>query len=690
MVKSVGIIEISKRVAVAERCKQAFLSGIPCSFAELTDGIYEAWLRSRLAGVEAERACVAVSQISAPSPTLFATVSRVGLFPHAGDADFAELISDLGGALFRLDSQLTITDASGNAEELSLLSSRGMVPGASLKEDSAGANAASVAACKKSDALFVGPESYCEIFSGHVCFAAYFRIAGTCLKNPFIITLALVPLSCFSPTFVAACAYHAESVRESLSLTQHPHIKLQQCMTKAHAHAHKTMTILIDKDDIVVDIDEELCRLYGSYIDEVRGINAYTMMPDHAHLFERVKGGETIRDYNYICKAEPIGLKDHEFYMTLVPIYDEEQVPHEYIGFACTIMRAQHMRNQVNRLMNPGARLTFDDLLGNDENFVLIKNLAFETVDSHSNVLLCGESGTGKEILAQAIHNASLRGNRPFVSVNCAAIPKELLGRELFGSIEHSAQGGHRTSVSGRFEQANQGTLFLDEIAEMSLDMQALLLQALEERKITRVGDIEARNVDVRIIAATNRNLTECIKAGTFRFDLYYRLNVVRLDMPPLRERAGDIALLANYFLSEYRGLLKKDIRAITPEALAYLQRYDWPGNIRELCNVIERCVNIGKESEITVKTLPAEIVKYQATGVSDAPSVTVEYAPSREGSAFGGGVFDSFERAESDRIKMLMRRHRGNKSLVAQEMGMARATLYRKLEKISDWESAR
>jgi transcriptional regulator with PAS, ATPase and Fis domain len=435
--------------------------------------------------------------------------------------------------------------------------------------------------------------------------------------------------------------------------------------------------VLVDKNDVVVDVDEHLCQLYGNTIEELCGQNAYAMMPEHSHLFGRVKKGEIIKNFNYLCKAVPVGMADKEFYMTLLPLFGETRDLKEYLGFACTIMHAQNMRDSMNKLVNLGAHFTFDDLLGNNEDFLLVKELAIQAADSISNVLLFGENGTGKEVFAQAIHNGSDRCDKPFITVNCSALPKESIGRVLFGSVDDMTGEG----ISGKYEQANEGTLFIDEISEMPLEMQAILLKALEEKRVTRLGDTESRKVNVRIITATDSNLTECIKSSRFRLDLYYRINVVSLIIPPLRKRAEDIPLLSEFFLSQFNVSLNRNITAVAESALDRMRRYAWPGNIRELQNVIERCVNTCKSRELTENLLPPEIGQERQPVENYSAEQGVEDT-SKPSSAFG-----SYKAAESEKIKSLMKKHSGNKTSVAAELGMTRTTLYRKLKNISDWE---
>ncbi len=226
-----------------------------------------------------------------------------------------------------------------------------------------------------------------------------------------------------------------------------------------------------------------------------------------------------------------------------------------------------------------------------------------------SNVLISGESGTGKEMVAKAIHNKSRRKNNPFVAINCAAIPAELMEAELFGHEKGSFTGAHKQTM-GKFEFANMGTIFLDEISSLKPESQAKLLRFIQERDFTRVGSHRIIKVDVRIIAATNTSLGEMVKEGSFRGDLYFRLNVVPLLLPPLRRRSGDVPVLADFFLNRFNHQMNREVKGFTPDAIAVLEAYPWPGNIRELENFIERMVVLGSENRfIDEPDLPFDLL---------------------------------------------------------------------------------
>jgi transcriptional regulator with GAF, ATPase, and Fis domain len=255
-----------------------------------------------------------------------------------------------------------------------------------------------------------------------------------------------------------------------------------------------------------------------------------------------------------------------------------------------------------------------NNLVGESAPMRAVHGFIGKVSQSSSTVLITGESGTGKEVIARAIHRNSARSNGPFVAINCAALTESLLESELFGH-EKGAFTGAMAQKKGKVEEANGGTLFLDEVGEMATSLQAKLLRVLQERELQRVGSTKTIKVDIRLIAATNRDLTAMVRAGTFRQDLFYRLNVVSMEMPPLRARRSDISLLALYFVQKHGGATGRRVSGISKDALNYLSRYEWPGNVRELENVIERAIVLGSTEEIMPDDLPESVLEVGAPG---------------------------------------------------------------------------
>ncbi|MGK5081917.1 sigma-54 dependent transcriptional regulator [Bdellovibrionota bacterium FG-1] len=295
---------------------------------------------------------------------------------------------------------------------------------------------------------------------------------------------------------------------------------------------------------------------------------------------------------------------------------------------------------------------------------------------SPSTVLIFGESGTGKELVAYEIHRHSQRVNKPFIKVNCAAIPSTLIESELFG-YEKGAFTGAVASKPGRFELANEGTLFLDEVGEMPLEMQVKLLRVLQEQEFERVGGITTTQVDVRIITATNRNLEEEVKAGRFREDLFYRLNVVPISLPPLRDRREDIDRLVQFFLGQFNEKLGRNVTGMTPETLLALRSFSWPGNIRQLENVLERMILMSDDPMLRVCDLPIEIA--EAAGIrADADVVQTG-----EGGSFKEIVRKQTQSVERELIEKALEETTGNVTRAAEKLGLSRKGLQLKIKEL-------
>ncbi len=321
------------------------------------------------------------------------------------------------------------------------------------------------------------------------------------------------------------------------------------------------------------------------------------------------------------------------------------------------------LRRQIER------PYSFDDIIGASPAMRRVFETIEQVADSDVDVLVHGETGTGKELIARSLHRRSRRASGPFVPVDCGAIPDSLLESEFFGHEKGAFTGADNRRI-GLLEFADHGTFFLDELGELPLVMQAKLLRTLQERKIRRLGGHDEIGVDVRVVAATARVLDEMIRQESFRQDLYYRINVVRIDLPPLRERGDDIGLLAEYLVNRYTREMGRDIRGITPEAYQVLSQYRWPGNVRELQNVIRRGIALAKGTMIDVDDLPDEVVV--AAG-ENRPDGEAGYFALRD------RELASFEH---DYLRELLKRHQGDVRTAAHEAKLPRGTLYRLMKK--------
>lgn len=347
--------------------------------------------------------------------------------------------------------------------------------------------------------------------------------------------------------------------------------------------------------------------------------------------------------------------------------YDYLTKPLDFDTLQLTLARALEHTSLKSENQDLKQRLRFDqqNFIGRSEPMRKLLEMIAMIAPSDATVLISGESGTGKELIARAVHANSLRKERPLVSINCAALSESLLESELFGH-EKGAFTGADKRREGRFMEADQGTLFLDEIGEVSPLMQAKLLRAIQEREIQRVGSNQTLSVDVRLIAATNRDLLADVEAGRFRQDLYYRLNVVTVDSPPLRARREDIPLLAMHFLAKFAERNRKPVKGFTPLAMDMLLKYSWPGNVRELENSVERGVILLSGDFISEKELPLSI------------SQCVDVQPDRQ----CGQAIQPLEQVEKQAILAALEQTAGNKTEAAKQLGITRKTLLAKLQK--------
>lgn len=467
-----------------------------------------------------------------------------------------------------------------------------------------------------------------------------------------------------------------------------------------HSHVLSVLVKAVDKmmDDItikelnskLISTSEVLKRLSNSVNDGIMILNAEGIV-EYANLIaEQIIGkksreiiGAHFRDLCKGCSIIKPEYNDDPFVNIdfLIKNFNSkttiEMIKDQNGDIAGAVIFVHRDDKTVKTKVHYPKQHGFNSIMGKSKKLSDCIHIARMAVDNMSNVLLQGESGTGKDIIARAIHYESSRRDGPFIAVNCGAIPPGLVSSELFGYVDGAFSGAKRGGQAGKFEAARGGTLFLDEIGDMSLEAQVALLRVLQERKVTRVGDFEEIPVDVRVICASNKNLYEEVSAGRFREDLYYRINVIFVYIPPLRERDQDIILLTKYYLTRM-GASVEFINKFIPSPLAEeLRQYQWPGNVRELQNIVERLMIIGKEPDlIRLKDLQLNI---NQENTMPLPHI----------SSSSGGNEKSYKARkrqlimldESNEIKSLMKKHNGNITRVAAEMGFSRVTLYRKLK---------
>ena len=495
----------------------------------------------------------------------------------------------------------------------------------------------------------------------------------------------------------AACGYNscyqmALAVFNGLNKAQNCHLyqeKELRIEQQALRNMHNELSNVFDTmSDGVIVLNEKgrvsqcnpAARNITGYTDEAFiGIHVVDLFSGKApYTLKLLQTGQPFYDKEILLDA-----KHRQIHATASgkPIFDEFG---QVAGVTIILRPIEQVHQLVNTLTGAQATFTFDSIIGEDNQLKESIKLGMMAGANDSNVLLQAESGTGKEVFAQAIHNYSLRKNGPFVALNCAALPRELISSELFGYAEGAFTGARRGGRPGKFEFANGGTLLLDEIGDMPLDQQATLLRAIQEKAILRIGSNTLIKVDVRIIAATNQDLLSLVEQGRFRADLYYRLNVINIYISPLRERRKDIELLFRHFLKNMASRFNRHITRIDPAVVKCLENYNWPGNIRELQNVVERILLVADKEQVTIDHLPREIASAAVgyTGIiTESPPEDTNPAPVL--SNRNTRKIYALEQ-EKERIIRVLNLHGGNVTRASIELNISRNTLYRKMKMLN------
>lgn len=413
-----------------------------------------------------------------------------------------------------------------------------------------------------------------------------------------------------------------------------------------------------DSRGIVTFINQAGADIFGMQVADIVGHHVVDAFKFEPEILNTLKTGEGWIDREFYIRL-PHGAQVH-LIKSAIPVFNDA---HEVIGVVDTFRKFNKVRRLVSKISGTRCLLTFDHLIGSSTAIRTLIAIAKKAAANLSTVLLQGESGTGKELFAQAIHNASSRNEGPFVVIDCSSLPRELIESELFGYVEGTFTGAYRNGRPGKFEMADGGTVFLDEIGEMPLDLQTRLLRVLQSRTVTRLGPCNPVPVDIRVIAASSKNLRAEVEKQRFRQDLFYRLNIVTLDIPPLRSRKEDIPLLVQHFIANIGQRMSRPDVAISPAALKLCLDYDWPGNVRELENTVERAFSLLETKIIEPEHLPEEL----HARLHGAPGAITGVSPLAD--------------IEWQTVLEALKQTNGNRMQAARLLGISRSTLYEKLK---------
>lgn len=431
--------------------------------------------------------------------------------------------------------------------------------------------------------------------------------------------------------------------------------------------------LVLNKQERVTHINDKAVKILNTSRENILNEKLQNFVKSELQVLEVLRTGKSIRNKELIVKLNN-GEKIHVL-KNAVPVRDEQN---EVIAVIDHFKKIKKVRQFVSDMVGSNATFTFEDIIHDHSSMTKIIKFAKKVAKTSPTILIQGESGTGKELFAHAIHNYSYRQNNPFVIVDCASLPRELVESELFGYVEGAFTGAKRGGRPGKFELANGGTIFLDEIGEMPLELQSKLLRVLQNRMITRIGGSESIDIDVKVIAATNRDLEQEVNNDNFREDLFYRLNVVRLTIPPLKKRWQDIPVLIKEILNKVKRKFDLENVEITEEVQKLFCEYSWPGNVRELENVLFSSINRCDNGIIDKKSLPDKIKNVNTveriikpepcTNKMEENKETIEY--------------ESLKEMEYKYIMKVLKAHNGNKKETAEKLDISRSTLYRKLNR--------
>lgn len=654
--------ELLNRNQIFHKAWELFVTKGELEKGDLRDFIAESWIRSKEYGVDPFTEKVEIDLNKEEINKRYEEFSPL-LKTAKPFMDSLYKIVGSSGLLVRLtDKDGYVLECIGDKDLIPEYGMLNMNKGCNVKEEVIGTNAIGTALYTGEPIQVIGAEHFCKQYHSWSSSACPIRND----KGQMLGILSMTgDFKKVHPHTLGMVVASAEAIENQLKLDL---INKQLKITNKHFHAIMESIseglICINKEGTITDINLFARKLLSLKEKDIVGKNINVIIcEDYSYRIKRaIRRGRKFEEEETYFKLKRG--KKLSCISTMTPISDPETNRLE--GVVITFKEAKVIHSLVNKIVGAEARFKFSDILGNSDRIKESINLGKKCAQHNTTVLLHGESGTGKELFAQSIHNASSRRNKPFIFLNCGAIPRELVASELFGYVEGAFTGAKRGGHPGKFELADGGTIFLDEIGDMPLDAQTNLLRVLETREVVRVGGHEVIPVNVRVIAATHKDLEKEVELGNFRQDLYYRLNVMPIKIPPLRERKEDIRLFSGHFIKKYSDKMSKEVKGINESFYRGLMSYNWPGNVRELQNVMQQIINILENDEIlSYKYLP----NYMKTN-----SMTESLGISNK--------LLSLEDVERITIENTIREVGGNIALASRYLGISRSSLYRKIYK--------
>jgi len=562
-------------------------------------------------------------------------------------------VRETGFIIILTDAEGCILIIKGGEETIKTARDLNMITGAFMSEESIGTNAMGTAISEDSAIQVTAREHFISIYHQWTCSAAPIHFGGKIIG-----VLNLTGFADLVHPYIMGLVQEAVDAIESKLISNQVRTELEASNRFAFAMMNNLAygVFAIDLNDEILWVNDTACRILNIRRKSLIQKPIRQFVPAWDDIMKTLLDGQQFLDQE--CKLAVKDLKER-FLFTAILIQSENG---EILGYLVTFRHFSNMLKLANKYTGSQANYTFDDIIAKSREMSDLVNYSKTIANSPSTILITGESGTGKEVFAQAIHNASERKDSAFVAINCGAISPSLIESELFGYEEGAFTGAKKGGRPGKFELANNGTIFLDEIGEMPLDMQVKLLRVIQEGEVTRVGGDTSTKINVRIIAATNKNLDDEVEANRFRLDLFYRINVIPIHIPALRERREDIIPLWQHFITIKAARLNKPVPQLTREIEGDIMTNAWHGNIRELENYIEKLISIG---EVPETLNPSQTSSKKDEALYQIPK-----------------QLRTLDDIEKEAISEAIRELKGNISQVSKHLGLGRNTLYAKMKK--------
>lgn len=654
--------ELNRKLKNAFQC---FIKGEDYDYSIVRPVVYESWVRSRNFGVNPEVKRITLLDNDDLNLRINNNLELIELV-HPYILTLYSVVENSASYIMLCDKEGYILDLTGDPDMIEHgKSNSNLVVGALRSEAFAGTNAIGTCLATKSPIQLFGEEHYVRYHKNYSCSCAPIYDSNKNILGCLNITCKV---SDTNPHTLGMVLSAADGIMKEMEIRKaYNSLKVISAQRNSIIESMNSGIILLNSSHRIVQANTQAIEMLQTSYSQVIGKSLFSLinLNDCEKISDNIAqiSNEVYNQEVTVQYIEQVTTEPKKYNLSISFILDDAK---ERTGTVLRFNEPKLINTLANKISGYKSVYTFESIIGESASINKAISDSKRAAKSNSNVLILGESGTGKELIAQSIHNASNYVNGPFVAINCAAIPNSLVESELFGYETGAFTGAQKKGSPGRFELADGGTIFLDEIGDMPLDVQATVLRTIETKEILRIGGKYPKSIDVRIVAATNKNLLEAIQNRSFREDLYYRLNVLTIELPSLKNRREDICLMANYFVALHNNT-ERNI-TIKPEVYSLLTQYDWPGNIRELENVIDRAVNIITGNEITINDLPISLQKNFVNTIK-TPQPDAQ---------------DNLPLEDRRKIKIInaLQSCGGNITEAAEILGINRRTIYRRMDK--------